>query len=105
MAPLSVRTCVPAGGSPTEVGWYQWAATGSDGGWYSADLDYDGDRPTPQYPRLDDLTPGGCAVGQILIEVPKRAELVTLVNADRSGAPQGTWVLGDRGEPTVANGE
>ncbi len=102
---LLVRTCVPAGGSPTEVGWYQWAATGSDGGWYSADLDYDGDLPTGQYPRLTDLTPGDCAVGRILMSVPRGAELITLVNADRSGAPQGTWLLGDAGAPTAASGE
>ena len=97
---LTVRTCVPAGGSPTEVGWYQWAATGSDGGWYSADLDYDGDRPAPKYPKLEDLAPGSCAEGRVLIDIPQGAELVTLVNADRSGEPQGTWLLGDAGEPT-----
>lgn len=101
----TVRTCVSAGGSTTEVGWYQWAATGVDGGWYPADLDYDRDRPTGQYPRLADLAPGECAEGRILIAVPRDAEVVTLVNADQDGVAQGSWLVGDIGVPAAIGGE
>jgi hypothetical protein len=100
----SVRTCVSAGGSPTEVGWYQWAAEGSDGGWYPADLDYDDAQPTGQYPRLVDLVPGECTEGVVLIAVPRDAELVTLINADQTGTPQGTWAIGDVGAPAGLDG-
>jgi len=100
----TVSTCVSAGGSQTEVGWYQWAVTGTDGGWYGADLDYDGERPSGRYPLLAELAPGECAEGQILIPVPRDAELITLINADRSGLPQGTWLIGDIGVPAVADG-
>lgn len=100
----TVRTCVSAGGSTTEIGWYQWAATGIDGGWYPADLDYDGTEPTNQYPRLAELAPGECAKGRILIAVPRDAEVVTLINADQDGAPQGTWLVGDVGIPAAADG-
>ena len=51
-----VRTCVPASGTTTEIGWYQWAAAGTDGGWYATDLDYDSDtpdQPVPAVPRAD----------------------------------------------------
>ncbi len=95
----TVTTCVSAGGSRTEAGWYQWAATGADGGWYPADLDYDLDRPVEQYPRLVDLAPGECAEGRILIPVPTDAEIVTLINASQSGSAQGTWLVGDIGVP------
>ena len=91
----NVRTCVPASGSTTEIGWYQWAVTGTDGGWYPADLDYDDDRPTNQFPRFLELTPGDCREGRVLIPVPVEAELITVVNADQSGQPQGTWLLDD----------
>ena len=101
----TVRTCVSAGGSRTEAGWYQWAATGADDGWYPADLDYDEDRPGGQYPRLVDLAPGECAEGRILIPVPIDAELVTLVNASQSGVTQGTWLIGDVGVPAAADDE
>lgn len=100
----TVSTCVSAGGSQTEVGWYQWAATGPDGAWYPADLDYDGEQPSDQYPLLAELAPGECAEGQILIPVPRDAELITLINADRAGVPQGTWLMGDVGVPAVADG-
>lgn len=99
----TVQTCVSAGGSTTEVGWYQWAAVGADGGWYPADLDYGRDRPVAQYPRLVDLAPGECAEGRILIPVPRDAELVTLVNASQSGAPQGTWLIGEVGVPAATD--
>lgn len=95
----TVRTCVSAVRPTTEIGWYQWAATGADGGWYPADLDYDGDGPAGQYPRLTDLAPGECAEGLILIAVPSDAEVVALVNADQAGVPQGTWLVGDVGVP------
>jgi len=95
----TVRTCVSAGGARTEAGWYQWAATGTDGGWYPADLDYDEPRPAEQYPRLVDLEPGECAEGRILIPVPSDAELLTLVNASQSGVAQGAWLIGDIGVP------
>ncbi|WP_322936939.1 hypothetical protein [Nocardioides bizhenqiangii] len=101
----TVRTCVSAGGSGTEIGWYQWAATGADGGWYPADLDYDRDLPTGQYPRLTELAPGECAEGRILIAVPRDAELVTLVNSDQAGVPQGSWLIGDIGVPAAIGGE
>ncbi len=101
----SVQTCVSAGGARTEVGWYQWAAIGADGGWYAADLDYDRDRPAEQYPRLVDLAPGDCAEGRILIPVPRDAELVTLTNASPSGVAQGSWLIGDIGVPAATDDE
>ncbi len=91
----NVRTCVPASGSATEIGWYQWAAAASDGGWFSADLDYDSDRPTNQLPQLVELAPGDCREGRVLIPVPDEAEVLAVVNADRSGRPQGTWRFDD----------
>ena len=100
----TVRTCVSAGGSTTEIGWYQWAAVGADGAWYPADLDYDRPRPTGQYPRLAELAPGECAEGRILIAIPLDAEVVTLVGADRNGVPQGTWLVGDVGLPAASDG-
>jgi hypothetical protein len=95
----TVRSCVPPNGLTTEVGWYQWAATGADGSWYPADLDYDSDVPSGQFLRLGDLPPGECADGEVLIAVPRDAEVVTLVNSDQNGMPQGTWVVGDVGAP------
>ncbi len=102
---VTARTCVPAGASGTEVGWYQWAATGADGGWYPADVDYGNGRPTGQYPRMAEVTPGTCVEGRLLIPVPQQAEVVTLVNADESGVPQGTWLVGDVGVPAVLDAE
>jgi hypothetical protein len=93
----AVRTCVSAGGSTTEVGWYQWAVTDADGAWYPADLDYDRERPTGQYPKLADLAPGECTEGRILIAVPR--------DADRAGVPQGSWLVGDIGVPAATDGE
>ena len=101
----AVRSCVSAGGSTTEVGWYQWAATDADGSWYPADLDYDRPRPTGQFPQLVELAPGECAEGRVLIAVPTDAELVALVNADPAGVPQGSWLIGDPGAPAVTDGE
>jgi hypothetical protein len=100
----TVRTCVSAGGLPTEIGWYQWAATGIDGGWFPADLDYDDPQPADQYPRLEELAPGECAEGRILIAVPRDAEVFTLVNADQDGVPQGSWLVGDVSDPAAADG-
>jgi hypothetical protein len=94
-----VRSCIPAGGSASEVGWYQWAASGTDGGWYPADLDYAGDEPADQYPRLAELAPGECVEGRILFAIPGQAEVTVLVNADETGAAQGSWLLGDVGLP------
>lgn len=91
----NVRTCVPASGSATEVGWYQWAVSGTGGGWYPADLDYDSNRPTNQFPRLLELTPGDCREGRVLIPVPVDAEVIAVVNADQSGEPQGAWLIDD----------
>ncbi len=91
----NVRTCVPASGTTTEIGWYQWAVSGTDGGWYPADLDYDSDRPTNQFPRLRELTPGDCREGRVLIPVPVEAEVIAVINADESGQPQGTWLIDD----------
>lgn len=101
----TVRTCVPAGGSTAEVGWYQWAATGADGGWYPAHLDYDRPKPDGQYPQLDDVAPGECAQGRVLIAVPREAEVVALINSDQAGVPQGTWLPGDVGAPAASDGE
>ena len=99
-----VRSCIPAGGSASEVGWYQWAASGADGGWYPADLDYASDEPLDQYPRLVELAPGECVEGRILFAIPRQAEVTVLVNADETGAAQGSWLLGDVGLP-VDTGE
>lgn len=89
----NVRVCVPASGSTTEVGWYQWAVVATDGAWYPADLDYASNRPTDQLTRLIELAPGDCREGRVLIPVPDEAELIALVNADQSGRPQGTWLI------------
>lgn len=102
---VTARTCVPGGASSTEVGWYQWAATGADGGWYPAAIDYDNARPTGQYPRRGEVTPGTCAEGRLLVAVPQQAEVVTLVNADENGVPQGTWLVGEAGVPTDLDAE
>jgi hypothetical protein len=101
----TVRTCVSAVRPTTEVGWYQWAATGADGSWYPADLDYDDAQPADQYPRLTDLAPGECAEGRILIAVPSEAEVVALINSDQSGTPQGSWLVGDVGIPEATDGD
>lgn len=101
---VTATTCLSAAESVTEVGWYQWAAVDADGDWYPADLDYDNERPTRQYPMLDDVAPGSCAAGRILIPIPEDAELVSVVNADRSGEPQGTWLVGEAGAPTAVGG-
>ena len=101
----TVRTCISAVRPATEIGWYQWAAQDADGGWYPADLDYDEPEPSGQYPRLEDLAPGECAEGRVLIAVPRDAEVVALINADRSGKPQGTWLVGDVGVPAATDGE
>ena len=92
---VNLRTCVPASGAPTEIGWYQWAITDSEGGWYGADLDYAGRRPTNQLPRLLELAPGDCREGRVLVPVPDEARVIAVVNADRSGRPQGTWLYDD----------
>lgn len=102
---VGVRTCVPAGASTSQVGWYQWAATGVDGGWYAADLDYGRPFPRGQYPRLAEVVPGECVEGRVLIPVPQQAEVIALINADKFGAPQGSWLVGDIGVPATADGE
>lgn len=102
---VTVRSCVPGGASGAEVGWYQWAATGADGGWYPAAIDYDNARPTGQYPQRGEVTTGTCAEGRLLVAVPQQAEVVTLVNADENGVPQGTWLVGEAGVPTVLDAE
>jgi|GEM_PF-6477654 len=102
---VTARACVPGGASGAEVGWYQWAATGADGGWYPAAVDYDNALPTGQYPRRGEVTPGTCAEGRLLVAVPRQAEIVTLVNADENGVPQGTWLIGEAGVPTALDAE
>lgn len=92
---VKARTCVVASGSPAEIGWYQWAAVASDGSWYAADLDYADNRPRDQLPRLLELAPGDCREGRVLFAVPDEVEVVAIVNADRSGEPQGTWLFDD----------
>lgn len=95
---VNARVCVPVSGATTEIGWYQWAATAADGGWYPADVDYAAPRPTNQLPRLVDLVPGDCREGRVLIPVPDDAEVVAVVNADRSGEPQSVWRYDDTDE-------
>ena len=92
---VNVRTCVVASGSASEIGWYQWAIIASDGSWYAPDLDYAGNRPTNQLPRLQELAPGDCREGRVLFPIPDDAEVMAVVNADQSGEPQGTWLLDD----------
>ena len=101
----TVRTCVSAGGSTTEVGWYQWAATGVDGGWYPADLDYDRRPADRAVPAVADLTPGALPRGADPDRGPRDAEVVTFVNADQDGVAQGSWLVGDVGVPAAIGGE